>query len=257
MDKLHLVKIGGNIIERPAALSSFLRDFAELKGSKILVHGGGKEATGLANKLNVPVRMVDGRRITDKTNLELITMVYAGKLNKSIVAQLQAFSCNALGLSGTDANAYQAKKRAIGEINYGYVGDLTEINTAFFKKILSQNISPICCAVSHNGLGQLLNINADTIAAGIAKALSSSYDVTLSYCFEKKGVLQDIDDEQSVIPKINFKKYQELKTKGIIAQGMLPKLQNCFEALDQGVQEIRIGGPELLSKKSYYTKIYK
>jgi len=257
MDKLHLVKIGGNIIEQPVVLSSFLRDFADLKGPKFLVHGGGKEATEFAKKLNIPVEMIDGRRITDQTNLELITMVYAGKLNKSIVAQLQAFSCNALGLSGTDANAYQSKKRAIGEIDYGFVGDLQLVNTAFFMELLSQNIIPICCAVSHDGQGQLLNINADSVASGIAQALASRYDVTLSYCFEKKGVLENIEDELSVIPQINYEKYQELKAKGIIAQGMLPKLQNCFEALDQGVKEIRIGGPELLSKTSFYTKIHK
>ncbi|MDA9851962.1 acetylglutamate kinase [Flavobacteriaceae bacterium] len=257
MDKLQLVKIGGNIIENPNVLRDFLKDFAALQGPKILVHGGGKEATSLAKKMNVEVALVDGRRITNAANLELITMVYAGKINKSVVAQLQSFSCNALGISGADGNAYTAKKRAVQELDYGFVGDLTKINTGFFKQILEQNICPICCAVSHDQQGQLLNTNADTIAAAIAVALSPYFEVILTYCFEKNGVLENLHDPNSVIPVIDSERYEELKTNGIIAEGMLPKLHNCFDALEKGVQEIRIGSPKIFSKNNRFTKIQK
>lgn len=257
MDKVQLVKIGGNIIENPELVADFLKDFAALKGPKILVHGGGKEATALAKKMGVEVSLVEGRRITDAANLELITMVYAGKLNKSIVAQLQFLSCNAVGITGADGNAYTAKKRAVQELDYGFVGDLTQINTDFFKNLLLQNNCPVCCAVSHDGQGQLLNTNADTIAAAIAVALSEHFEVVLTYCFEKNGVLETLQDENSVIPIIDSKTYGELKSKGIIAEGMLPKLHNCFEALEQGVQEIRIGGPKIFSENNPFTKIQK
>ena len=257
MDKLHIVKIGGNIIEDPKLLTPFLSNFAKIKESKILVHGGGKEATALANKIGIPVKIIEGRRITDKTNLDLIIMLYAGKINKKIVSLLQASSCNALGISGADANAYTAIRRPIKDTDYGFVGDLTEINNYFFKILIDQNIIPVCCAVSHDGNGQLLNTNADTIAAKIASSLSANFKVILTYCFEKNGVLENVHDEDSVIPLIDTKNYEELKMNGIIAKGMLPKLHNCFEALENGVQEIRIGNTEIFLGNNLFTKVKK
>ena len=257
MDKLHIVKIGGNVIENPKLLTPFLSNFAKLKKSKILVHGGGKEATALANKIGIPVKINEGRRITDKANLDLIIMLYAGKINKKIVALLQASSCNALGISGADGNAYSAIRRPIKDTDYGFVGDLTEINNYFFKILIDQNIIPVCCAVSHDGNGQLLNTNADTIAAKIASSLSTNFKVILTYCFEKNGVLENVHDEDSVIPLIDTKNYEELKMNGIIAKGMLPKLHNCFEALENGVQEIRIGNTEIFLGNNLFTKVRK
>ena len=255
MDELQIIKIGGNVIDHTEKLQAFLMDFAELTGPKILVHGGGKEATSLAKKMGIPVKMIEGRRITDQANLDLVTMIYAGKINKSIVAQLQNYSCNALGLSGADASSYTAIKRAVEEIDYGFVGDLKTINTPFFKNLIDLGISPVCCAISHDAHGQLLNTNADTVAAGLATALSEQYEVVLNYCFDKKGVLQNIEDEHSVIPEINFELYRQLKLEGVIAEGMLPKLHNCFQALKNGVKEVRIGNPMILSTEKQFTKI--
>ena len=255
MDKLHVFKIGGNIIDNESKLISFLKDFSALKESKILIHGGGKEASSVANQLGIPVKLHDGRRITDALTLNLITMVYAGKINKSIVSELQAFSCNSIGICGADGNAYKAIKRPKNEFDFGFVGDLIEINTPFFKNLLDNKIIPVCCAVSHDGEGQLLNTNADTIASDIASALSENFEVTLTYCFEKKGVLENIKDLNSVIPIINTEKYEELKNKGLINEGMLPKLHNCFQALSNGVKEVRVGSSNILSNQNLYTKI--
>lgn len=255
MDELQIVKIGGNVIEDSEKLSAFLKDFAKLPRPKILVHGGGKEATSLAKKMGVSVKLIEGRRITDQANLDLVTMIYAGKINKTIVAQLQNYSCNALGLSGADAASYTAIKRAVEKIDYGFVGDLKTVNTVFFNTLLDLGISPVCCAVSHDAQGQLLNTNADTVAASLATALSERYEVVLSYCFEKKGVLRNVKEEDSVIPEINFELYRQLKMEGVIAEGMLPKLHNCFQALKNGVKEVRIGNPQILSKEKQFTKI--
>ena len=255
MDELQIIKIGGNVIDHTEKLQAFLMDFAELTGPKILVHGGGKEATSLAKKMGIPVKLIEGRRITDQPNLDLVLMIYAGKINKTIVAQLQNYSCNALGLSGADAASYTATKRAVEEIDYGFVGDLKTINTPFFKNLIDLGISPVCYAISHDAHGQLLNTNADTVAAGLATALSEQYEVVLNYCFEKKGVLQNIEDEHSIIPEINFELYRQLKSEGVIAEGMLPKLHNCFQALKNGVKEVRIGNPMILSTEKQFTKI--
>ena len=257
MDKLHIVKIGGKVIENKDSLISFLEDFASLEESKILIHGGGNEANNISKKIGLEIKIEGGRRITDSDSLDLITMVYAGKINKRIVSLLQSISCNALGISGADGNAYSAIKRPIKDIDFGFVGDLTEVNISFFTGLIKQNIVPVCCSVTHDRKGQLLNTNADTIAASIASALSKNFKVILTYCFEKMGVLEDINDENSVIPFIDTKKYHELKNTETISQGMMPKLHNCFESLEKGVQEIRIGNSSIFSQKNQFTKIKK
>ena len=255
MAELKLVKIGGNVIENREALADFLADFAALNGPKVLVHGGGKEATQMAKKLGVNVQLIEGRRVTDAKNLELITMLYAGKLNKNIVAQLQALGCNSLGLTGADGNSILAKKRASKPIDFGFVGDLTEVNQSFFKMLLGSGISPVCCALSHDGKGQLLNTNADTIAATLASALSDHFDVSLNYCFEKNGVLLDLEDDRSVIQTLDETNYLKLKSEGVLHTGMLPKLENCFTALKAGVKQVRIGSPKIITESVNYTQI--
>ena len=255
MDKLKVVKIGGHVIENREALYGFLSDFAALEGPKILVHGGGKEASLMAKTLDIEVQMIEGRRVTDAQNLELITMLYAGKLNKYIVAQLQGLGCNSLGLSGADGNSILAEKRPTTPIDFGYVGDLTTVNQKFFGVLLEEGITPVCCALSHDGKGQLLNTNADTIAASVAKALAKNYEVALYYCFEKKGVLADLEDETSVIPILNKQKYQELLSQGKLHTGMLPKLKNCFSALEGGVKHIYIGDTQSVNSSNISTQI--
>ncbi len=255
MDKLSVVKIGGNVIEDAAALQSFLTDFAQMQGSKILVHGGGKKATAMAEKMDIPVLMVEGRRITDAQNLDIITMLYGGKINKNIVAQLQNLGCNALGLSGADGNAIQSIKRPVKTIDYGFVGDVVGVNGDLFQMLLNNEFSPVCCAITHDQKGQLLNTNADTIAAVLAQSLSQFFEVSLWYCFEKKGVLENIDDDSSVIENITPKKYKTLKTAQVIHSGMIPKIDNCFKALANGVNEVRIGAPKMIAGISQHTTL--
>lgn len=255
MDKLSVVKIGGNVIEDSAALQSFLTDFAQMQGSKILVHGGGKKATAMAEKMDIPVQMVEGRRITDAQNLDIITMLYGGKINKNIVAQLQNLGCNALGLSGADGNAIQAVKRPVKSIDYGFVGDVVGVNNALFQMLLKGGYTPVCCAITHDQKGQLLNTNADTIAATLAQSLSQSFEVSLWYCFEKQGVLENIDDDDSVIETITPQKYKNLKTAQVIHSGMIPKIDNCFDALANGVNEVKIGAPKMIAGISQHTTL--
>lgn len=251
--KLYVVKIGGNIIDDELKLKSFLKDFATiiapLQGMGVLIHGGGKLATRLAEQMNVPQQMVEGRRITDAETLKIVTMVYAGYINKNIVAQLQAFDCNAIGITGTDGNSILAHKRIspnspLGDGAYGFVGDVDEVNAEFFKNLLEQNLAPVIAPITHDKKGQLLNTNADTIAQEIAKALSSFYDVQLIYSFEKDGVLLDVNDPSSVVNNLNPKYYSELKEKGSIFAGMIPKLDNAFTALNSGVKKVIIGKAE-------------
>jgi len=243
MKKLYVIKIGGNVIDNSENLHHFLNDLASLKGEKILIHGGGKIATDLSHSLGIEPKMVDGRRITDIETLRVVTMVYAGLVNKNIVAQLQRFDCNAIGLTGADANLIQAKRRPVKDIDYGFVGDLDEksVDREKLKDLLETGVVPVFSAITHDGQGQLLNTNADTIASSIAVAMSSLYKVSLIYCFEKKGVLEDVNDDQSVIREISASEFESLKANNIIAGGMLPKLENAFKAINSGVNEVYIG----------------
>ncbi|SKB30163.1 acetylglutamate kinase [Maribacter arcticus] len=249
-EKLSIVKIGGNVIEDEKALDIFLTAFSKLEGLKILVHGGGKLATQLATRLGIKSNLVDGRRITDKATVDIITMVYAGLANKKIVAQLQSKKVNAIGLSGADGNSIQAHKRPVKDIDYGFVGDIDGVNSELLKNFLSINLTPVFCAISHDGKGQLLNTNADTITSEIAIAMASDFDTTLYYCFEKKGVLLDINNSESVVKYINTAKYKELLSQGIIADGMLPKLHNCFHALENDVEKVCLGDDSMLDKNA-------
>jgi len=254
MNKLFVVKIGGNIIDDEIKLSSFLKAFASIEGKKILIHGGGKLATRVAEAMGIQQRMVDGRRITDAETLKVVTMVYAGAINKNIVAQLQANGCNAIGLSGADANVMQAHKRPLKNgIDYGFVGDIDTVNATFIDALLQQNITVVLSPITHNAEGVLLNTNADTIAQETAKGMSELYHVQLVYSFEKEGVLLDVNDDNSVITTITKEYYQELKTplQGMGAKifaGMIPKLDNAFAALENGVEKVIIGKAEKLKE---------
>ena len=255
MNKLNIIKIGGNVIEDSKLLDSFLKDFANIKEYKILVHGGGKDASKLAKKLGVNTNIIDGRRITDSSNLEIITMVYGGKINKFIVAKLQGLNCNSIGISGADCNSITAVKRPIKEIDYGFVGDIDKINTNLFKLLLENKITPVCCAISHDGKGQLLNTNADTIASVLAIELSKLYSVSLLYCFEKKGVLNIEKSDQKIFELITPTSYINLKSKGVINSGMIPKIDNCFNALKNGVKIVKIGSPKIIKGNEPHTKV--
>lgn len=248
MDKptLNIVKIGGQIINDPTALKSFLNDFSSLEGPKILIHGGGKKATEIAVKLGLKPKMVMGRRITDQPNLEVAVMVYAGLINKNIIAQLQKNSCNALGLTGADANIIRASIRKVTDIDFGFAGDIESVDPRPFINFLKYKYTPVLAAITHDTKGQLLNTNADTIAAEVAAALTAQFDVVLTYCFDKKGVLMDINDENSVIENMNTTVYMALKESHKVVDGMLPKLFNCFYALNQGVSKVIIGKPSVI-----------
>jgi acetylglutamate kinase len=246
METLKVIKIGGNIINNDKELQLFLEKLAHLKGPKILVHGGGKLATSLAQQMNVNVHMKEGRRITDAATLDIITMTYAGKINKNIVARLQAHQCNAIGFSGADGNTIVSIKRPVKEIDYGFAGDIQKVNTEILNLLIKNNITPVFCAITHDTRGQLLNTNADTIASELAIAFSENYHVELYYCFEKKGVLKSMDDEKSVIKTITTRNYKTLIHQGIITEGMIPKLDNCFYALKHSVNKVCIGLPDML-----------
>lgn len=247
--KLSIIKIGGNIIEDDHTLHSFLHHFAKLEGLKILVHGGGRKASELLPKLGIAPKMANGRRITDESTLEVVTMVYGGLVNKTLVAQLQGLRVNALGMSGADGNSIRAMKRPVKEVDYGFAGDIESVDADLMTNLLRLGVVPVFCALTHDQNGQLLNTNADTIASELAIGLGHVFDVVLNYCFELNGVLSDIADQESVIPQINSKSYKELVAQGIIANGMLPKLHNCFHALRHGVSEVRIGNLGLFDKE--------
>jgi len=242
MEKLTLVKIGGNIIDDENALTDFLTLFQQLPGKKILVHGGGKIATELSKKMGLNPEMVKGRRVTDAEMLKVVTMVYAGLTNKTIIAKLQGLGNNALGLTGADGNLIIAEKRPITDVDFGFVGDITEanVNTEFLTSLINQNIVPVFSAITHDGQGQLFNTNADTIASTIAVALAAIYDVRLIYSFEKKGVLKDINDENSVISSINEANFNSFVEQKIIADGMIPKITNALQAVNKGVSQVII-----------------
>lgn len=247
-DRLFVIKIGGNVIDSDGELSSFLQSFAAIQSPKILVHGGGKLATKLAAQLGIKQQMIDGRRVTDLETLKIVTMVYAGYINKNMVAQLQANGCNAVGLSGADGKAITAHKRMHPTIDYGFVGDIDAVNTRFIQNLLQQNIAVVQSPITVDAGGQLLNTNADTIASALAVALSPYYEVRLLYCFEKKGVLENVADENSVIRNINREKYQQLLSEKKLFEGIIPKLDNAFAAIAAGVKEVLIGDAKDLPK---------
>ena len=275
---IKVIKIGGNIVDNPELLKKFARDFAEMPGMKILVHGGGVMASQMQKSMGMVPQMIEGRRVTDEDTLKVVTMVYAGWCNKNITALLQSERCNAIGLSGADGNAIKAAKRApmkvmnqeTGEemmVDYGYVGDVTadSVNAKFLYSLLERGITPVLCAINHDGEGNLLNTNADTIASSVATAMANyryrsprevcckcedcthcsddgrlTHIVNLIYCFEKDGVLYDKDDDTSVIPEINEEYFAQLKAEGRVADGMIPKLSNAFKAISNGVNKVII-----------------
>jgi len=243
---ISIIKIGGNVIDYPEKLDEFLQLFSKIPGKKILVHGGGVMASKFGESLGVMPEMVDGRRITDKDTLDIVTMVYAGLINKQIVAKLQGLKQNALGLSGADANCIKSSKRPVKNIDYGFVGDIDQVNVSFLSQMLEMDIIPVICAITHDQKGQLLNTNADTISSEIATALAKDNKVNLYFCFNKAGVLIDEKNENSIIPMINDEIYAELKKENVIHSGMIPKLENAFSALNKGVNVVWIGKAENL-----------
>ena len=253
---LTVVKIGGNTIDNSIELAKFLTDFSKIDGFKILIHGGGKSATKMAESIGLKPQLIDGRRITDAPMLDVAIMTYAGAINKNIVAQLQAHNCNAIGFSGADGNLIQSEKRNHLTIDFGFVGDVKKINSELLTSLISIGIIPVFSAITHDNKGQLLNTNADTIASEIAISMSAIFEVSLIYCFEKQGVLFDAEDDSSVIEAINPDLYAKLKEEQAIHSGMIPKLDNCFNSLSKGVKQIKIGHHRMLQNKTAtYTTI--
>ncbi|MCB9360337.1 MAG: acetylglutamate kinase [Flavobacteriales bacterium] len=251
---LKIIKIGGNLLEDKKLLHQFVENLSSLKSPFIIVHGGGKTATQLAIKLGNTPKMIDGRRITSKEDLDIAAMVYAGLINKKLVALLQNKSINAIGLSGADANTILSEQRPVNQIDYGLVGDVKKVNSTFIHSLTVQNICPVFCAITHNGKGQLLNTNADTIAAELAIGMSLYYSTELVYCFEKNGVLMDVENDKTLISEVNLKRYQQLKNSDIIYEGMIPKIDNCFYALKFGVSKVQIGNiHQLKNNPSLFT----
>lgn len=246
MRSITVMKIGGNVIDNPESLKAFLREFAAIEGPKILVHGGGKLATRLAERLELKVRMVDGRRITDKGTLDVVTMVYAGLVNKQIVAGLQAVGCNALGLSGADGNIVTARRRAPEPIDYGFVGDIERVDSELLGRLLEAGLVPVFSAIMHDGHGSLLNCNADSVASAVALGAARIAPTDLVFCFEKAGVLRDPEDESSVIREITAESYPPLKADGTVSKGMIPKIENALKAVEQGVRSVTIRSSEEL-----------
>lgn len=253
---LTIIKIGGNIIDDKAKLNCFISDFSKIEGHKILVHGGGKIATELGLKSGIEPTYVDGRRITDIQTLELVTMVYGGLINKNIVAALQAFGCNAIGLTGADMNMITAVKRPVTTVDYGYVGNIVQngVDSKKIQQLLDIGLTPVIAPLTHDGAGSLLNTNADTIAGEIATAMAQIIDVQLVYCFEKNGVLLNSEDDSTVIPSIAINDFDKLQAEGIISAGMLPKLANACNAIKNGVKKVTIGNAahinDIISSKS-------
>ena len=264
--KLTLVKVGGAIVENADSLSSLLDKFASIEGHKVLVHGGGRSATRIAERLGLPQQMVAGRRVTDADTLRVVTMVYAGLVNKNIVAQLQARGINALGLTGADMNVISSHRRppkqvrmddgSTQTVDYGFVGDIDQVNADLLADLIAKGVVPVMCPIGHDTQGSLLNTNADTIAAEVAKALARNFEVTLVYCFEKRGVLRDADDDDSVIHCITQTEFPVLVEQGIVSGGMLPKLENAFDAIRAGVQEVVITRADALDHPSEGTRLH-
>lgn len=263
---LTLVKVGGAIVENEASLQALLSEFAKIPGHKVLVHGGGRSATKIAEQLGLPQQMIAGRRVTDAETLRIVTMVYAGLVNKNIVAQLQARGVNALGLTGADMNVIQSHRRAPKQVrlddgtqqlvDYGFVGDIDQVNADLLADLIAKGVVPVVSPIGHDTQGSLLNTNADTIAAEVAKALASHFEVTLMYCFEKKGVLRDPDDDNSVIPQITQADFPRLVAEGIVSGGMLPKLENAFSAIQSGVARVFITRADAIADTQAGTCLY-
>lgn len=240
MESIVVIKVGGAILENEESLRILLDDFAALPGKKILVHGGGRAATRIASGLGIESQMINGRRVTDEKMLDIVTMVYGGLVNKHAVAGLQARGVNALGLTGADMNVIHGHKRPVKDVDYGWVGDVDTADGSMLKALIEQGVVPVMAPLIHDGMGHMLNTNADTIASQVACALAEFYDVTLTFCFEKAGVLSNADDESSVIPHITREKFSHLVAEGIISGGMLPKLENAYEAINKGVARVMI-----------------
>lgn len=247
-----VVKIGGNVIDNEQALRAFLADFAKIQGPKVLVHGGGKIATRLSEKLGITTTMIDGRRVTDRQTIDVVTMVYAGLVSKHIVALLQAEGCNAIGLSGADASVIRAVRRAAMPIDFGFVGDISTsgVDAEFILSLIERGIVPVFCSIMHDGEGELLNCNADTVASSVAMALAEKVDTELIFCFEKRGVLTDIDNPNSVIGTIRSDNYKELLSEGVVNKGMIPKIDNALKAVSEGVKSVTIKHSEELLVES-------
>lgn len=239
-EKITVVKVGGAVVEDEARLSRLLSDFSAIEGRKVLVHGGGRRATAVASRLGIESKMVNGRRITDRDMLEVVTMVYGGLVNKNLVARLQANGVDAIGLTGADIDVIRSHKRPVKDVDYGFVGDVERVDGHKLSTLIEAGITPVMAPLTHDGNGNILNTNADTIAAETAKALAEHYDVTLIFSFEKKGVLSNPDDEDSVIPLITRADFERYVADGTVAGGMLPKLENAFEAISAGVSRVNI-----------------
>ena len=239
-EKITVIKVGGKIVEESNSLGDLLNRFANIEGHKVLIHGGGRSATRIAERLGIESRMVNGRRITDEETLQVVTMVYGGLVNKNIVAQLQARGINALGLTGADCNIIKAHKRPVTDIDYGFVGDVESVNGEMLAGLIGRGVVPVIAPLTHDGKGSMLNTNADTMAAETAKALSAFFDVTLTYCFELPGVMRNPEDNDSLIPCITRATYRELLAEGTISGGMIPKIDNAFNAIENGVSEVVI-----------------
>jgi len=239
-EKLTIIKVGGKIVEEPETLVTLLKDFSNIKGYKMLVHGGGRSATRVAARLGIETKMVDGRRITDADMLNVVTMVYGGLVNKNIVAGLQSCGVNAMGMTGADMNIILSDRRPVKTVDYGFVGDVKKVDGEALATLLKSGVVPVIAPLTHDGKGCMLNTNADTMAGECAKGLASIFDVHLVFCFEKAGVLRDENDDESVVPEINRSTYTELLEQGIVNGGMIPKLDNAFSAIDSGVKEVII-----------------
>ncbi|WP_185873052.1 acetylglutamate kinase [Blattabacterium cuenoti] len=255
--KINVVKIGGGLINDKKLLNASLKFFCMINGYKILVHGGGKKVDYILNMMNIPKKMIKGRRITDKKTLNVVIMTYAGIINKNIISLLQHNNCNSIGLCGADGNCVKSHIRKKNTIDYGYVGDIkkkNDINTSFIKFLLKKNITPVLCSITHDGMGNLLNTNADSIASNISISLSNdNCDVDLNFCFDKKGVLKNIKDPESYLSKINFSLFQKMKKNNVIFNGMIPKLENGFFALKNGTSKVSIGLPDKIIDSSEKT----
>lgn len=254
-EKLTLIKVGGKIVEEEATLQALLSDFAAIEGRKVLVHGGGRSATKLAARLGIESQMVNGRRITNAETLKIVTMVYGGLVNKNIVARLQACGVNALGLTGADMDVIRSVKRPVKDVDYGFVGDVERVDATLLGDLIAKGVVPVMAPLTHDGCGNMLNTNADTIAGETAKALAQLFDVTLVYCFEKRGVLRDENDDDSVIPQITRADFEQLVADGVVQGGMIPKLENAFEALRAGVSQVIITQASAINTPGEGTRI--